>query len=113
MALEVTHDGFFVEIWSTNERGEQVFPHLRGKPNTTAMGFDITLSGKKSDYHLVGLDELLDHLAKGHFNTMGRIGMKPRTGGGQSTGFIVRTATFSDALTAELESRGNKTTEDT
>ena len=59
------------------------------------------LTGKKDDYHLVELKEILDLIHKGAFSEVGRVRMKPRSGG-PDDGFSVRKATFSAKLVSHL-----------
>lgn len=107
MTIQISPDGFFTALWAVNKQGEQVFPCLQGKRGMTARGFDITLTGKKEDYHLVDLDRLIQHIADGDFNTVGRVRMKPRSGG-SSNGFAIRHATMNEALAAEIARRGHR-----
>lgn len=78
-----------------------MYPHIKGKRNSAGKGFDVTLTGKKEDYHLVSLEQLTKHIANGDFDTVGRVRMKPRSGG-QSNGFAVRTSTMSEVLADEI-----------
>ena len=41
--MEVTSDGYFLEIWSKNKRGEAVFPYCKPKEGDARKGFDINL----------------------------------------------------------------------
>lgn len=107
MTIQISPDGFFTALWAVNKQGQQVFPFLQGKRGTTARGFDITLTGKKEDYHLADLDRLLQHIADGDFNAVGRVRMKPRSGG-NSNGFAIRHATMNEALAAEIARRGHR-----
>ena len=101
MKLEVSPDGFFTEIFSMNKKGEKVFPYLKSKRNSTAKGFDITLTGKKEDYKLVSLDQLVQLVRDGEFDEVGRVRMKPRNNGADG-GFSVRKATMSEKLISTL-----------
>ncbi|NOQ37132.1 MAG: hypothetical protein GQ569_14770 [Methylococcaceae bacterium] len=107
MTFKVTSDGFFLDLWAINSKGEKVYPHIKGKRNITEKGFDITLTTHKEDYHLVQLDKLIDLIAQGHFDNTGRIRMKPKKGG-YSNGFAVRYSTMSKALHEEIERRCKK-----
>lgn len=104
MEIEITADGMLYELWTKNRSGEQVFPHLKSKRSSIENGFAITLTGRKEDYHLVSLDNLLQHMASGDFDNVGRIRMKPIVGG-RSNGFAVRKLTMSTKLTNELANR--------
>jgi hypothetical protein len=105
MSIKISSDGFFIELWALNNKSIQVFPHLKNKQGgITDKGFDITLTGKKEDYHLVNLEQFINHIVKGDFKEVGRVRMKPRAGG-QSNGFAIRTATMSQALLAEIKTR--------
>jgi len=104
MAIEISDDGFLTEIWAINKEKKQVFPHIKSKRGIVGKGLEITLTGDKADYHLVGLDQFIDHIAKGDFNEVGRVRMKPRNGG-QSNGYAVRNASMSQKLLANIEQR--------
>lgn len=104
MKFHVSPDGLFLDLWAVNECGEKVYPHLKRKRNSAARGFDVTLNGRKEDYHLVSLEQLITHIANGDFDAVGRVRMKPRSGG-QSNGFAIRTATISENLANEVERR--------
>jgi len=104
MSIKIYYDGFFIELWALNNKSIQVFPHLKKKRGIIDKGFEITLTGKKEDYHLVDLEQFINHIAKGDFKEIGRVRMKPRSGG-ESNGFAVRYATMSQALLAEIKSR--------
>ena len=104
MTIQITDDGFFTEIWGINKENKKVFPHLKTKSGSTKKGFEITFTGKKSGYHLVDLDQFIDHIAKGDFDKVGRVRMKSLNGG-QSNGFAVNTAVLSSKLRAEIERR--------
>ncbi|MDP1614934.1 MAG: hypothetical protein Q8L68_03980 [Methylococcales bacterium] len=82
----------------------QVFPHLKSKRGIADKGLEITLTGKKEDYHLVDLEQFLNHIAKGHFDEDGRVRMKAKSGV-QSNGFAVRKSMMSQTLLAEIEKR--------
>jgi hypothetical protein len=92
-----------MDLTAKNKRGETVYPYIKGKPNTTSRGFDITLTGNKADYFLVSLETLLEHIRAGDFDQKGRIRMKSLSGG-DGNGFAIRKAFFSDALKAEIAS---------
>ncbi len=102
--IQINSDGFLTELWAVNNEKIQVFPHLKSKRNVADKGLEITLTGKKEDYHLVNLEQFLTHIAKGHFEEVGRVRMKPN-GGGQSNGFAVRKSMMSQTLLAEIERR--------
>lgn len=104
MAIEITDDGLLTELWAINNEQKQVFPHLKSKRGGVGKGLQITLTGRKEDYHLVGLDQFINHIARGDFNDMGRVRMRPRTGC-QSNGYAVRKASMSQKLFAEVEKR--------
>ncbi len=107
MTIRISSDGFLSELWAINNEKIQVFPHLKSKRGIINKGLEITLTGRKEDYHLVDLEQFLNHIAKGDFNEIGRVRMKPKDGG-QSNGFSVRKATMSQVLLAEIEKRQNK-----
>jgi hypothetical protein len=102
--IQISSDGFLSELWAINNEKIRVFPHLKSKRDVADKGLEITLTGKKEDYHLVDLEQFLNHIAKGHFEEVGRVRMKPK-GGGQSNGFAVRKAMMSQTLMAEIEKR--------
>lgn len=102
--MELSSDGFFLDLWAFNERNIQVFPHLKAKQGAFGQGLDITLTGKKEDYHLVSLEQFINHIANGDFDKVGRVRMKPRSGG-QSNGFAVRKAIMSPILKEEIKER--------
>jgi hypothetical protein len=104
MSIKISSDEFFIELWALNSKSIQVFPHLKNKRGIIDKGFEITLTGKKEDYHLVDLEQFINHIAKGDFKEIGRVRMKPRAGG-QSNGFAVRNATMSQALLTEIKTR--------
>ncbi|MEI6068756.1 MAG: hypothetical protein WCP96_15545 [Methylococcaceae bacterium] len=106
-SIQISSEGFFTELWAINNEKIQVFPHLKNKRNIANKGLEITLTGKKEDYHLVDLEQFLGHIAKGHFEQIGRVRMKPKSGG-QSNGFAVRKAMMSQTLLAEIEERQNR-----
>ena len=91
-----------MHLCALNTKGEKVYPHLKGKRNSEKKGFDITLTSKKEDYHLVDVNKLIEHITNGDFSEAGRIRMKP-INGGQSNGFAVRKSTMSQALIEEIE----------
>jgi hypothetical protein len=65
---------------------------------------EITLTGRKEDYHLVDLEQFINHIANGDFNERGRVRMKPRNSG-PSNGFAVRKAMMSPMLIEEIKTR--------
>lgn len=104
MAIEITDDGLLTDLWAINKENKQVFPHLKSKRGTLDKGLEITLTGDKADYHLVSIDQFINHIARGDFNDIGRVRMRPQNGG-QSNGYAVRKATMSQKLLAEVEAR--------
>lgn len=102
--IQISSDGFLTELWAINKEKIQVFPHLKSKRDVVNKGLEITLTGKKEDYHLVDLEQFLNHIVRGHFEEIGRVRMKPK-GGGQSNGFAVRKAMMSQILLTEIEER--------
>jgi hypothetical protein len=104
MSLKVSPNGFFTELWAINSKGEMVYPHIKSKRGSSEKGFEITLNGKKEDYHIVNLEKLLSHIANGDFDNIGRVRMKPLKGG-QSNGFAIRKSTMSKALLDEIANR--------
>lgn len=104
MTIKISSDGFFTDLWAINNEKVQVFPHLKTKRGTPGKGLEITLTGKKEDYHLVDLQQFINHIVNGDFNEIGRIRMKPKNGG-QSNGFAVRKAMMSQALLNEIQKR--------
>jgi hypothetical protein len=104
MTLTVNENGLFMEMWATNKKGERVYPCLQGERGSSRKGFNITLTGKKEDYHLVDLDRFLQHIADGDFAQVGRVRMAPEAGG-QKNGFSVKDANVSKALHDELDRR--------
>lgn len=104
MTIQISSVGLLTELWAINNEKIQVFLDLEGKRDITDKGLEITLTGKKEDYHLVDLEQFLNHIAKGYFEEVGRVRMKPK-GGGQSNGFSVRKAMISQTLLAEIEKR--------
>lgn len=104
MAIEMTEDGLLTELWAINKEQKQVFPHFKSKQGVVGKGLEITLTGKKENYHLVGLDQFIDHIAKGDFKEVGRVRMRPGNGG-QSNGYAVRKALMSQKLLAEVDAR--------
>lgn len=104
MAIQVNNNGYFSELWAVNKEGERVYPCIQGKRGTAERGFSITLTGDKADYHLVNFERLIQHIADGDFDRVGRVRMKPMSGGA-ANGFAVRSATMSDALSAEIAKR--------
>ncbi|MGJ0516258.1 MAG: hypothetical protein ACR65O_11015 [Methylomicrobium sp.] len=104
MTINISSDGFFTELWAINNENIQVFPHLKRKRGVPGKGLDITLTGKKEDYHLVDLEQLINHIANGAFDEIGRVRMKPKNGG-QSNGFAVRRAMMSQTLLDEIQKR--------
>ena len=113
--MEITPDGYFLELWSINAHGETVYPYLKGKRGADDKGFDVTPTGKKSEYRLMTLDEFLDLLAKGAFAEGGHIRMQPHEpdAKGKSGGFLIRKAEMSERLAAELAVRAHKGTSPT
>lgn len=107
MAMEISSDGFFLELSAINRKGIQVFPHVKSIRDGGAKGLAITVTGKKEDYYLVDLESFVNHIANGDFDEIGRVRMKPRNGG-QSNGFAVRKATMSEKLLSEIERRKRK-----
>lgn len=105
--LTLTSSGFLMDLTAKNKLGETVYPYLKGKRNTVERGFDITLTGKNTDYFLVSLESLIDHIRLGHFDHKGRIRMKPLNGG-IGGGFSVRKAVFNEALIEVLGFDGAK-----
>ena len=103
MIFEIS-DGFLIELWRKNRKGEQVFPHIKSKRSSVAEGFEITLTGRKRDYDIVDLEKFIDHIAAGDFEEVGRVRMKSK-GGGRSNGFAVRKAMMSPKLRDEIERR--------
>ncbi len=105
--MEITPDGYFLELSSRNAHGETVYPHIKGKRGTDQKGFDVTPTAKKSDYRLMSLDEFLDLLAGGAFADQGRIRMQPRepSSKGKSGGFLIRKGQMSARLIEELRAR--------
>lgn len=103
MKLKMTPEGFFTELVAKNKQGDNVYPHESTKRGGTDRGIQITLTGKKEDYHIVSLEKFIAHIADGDFNSVGRVRMKSLNGG-TSNGFAVRKATMSKALIEEIES---------
>ena len=103
-SIKITSDGFFTELWAINKQGERVFPHLKGKRDVVDIGLEVTLTGRKEDYHLVDLEQFVSYIANGYFEEIGRVRMKPICGG-QSNGFAVRKAMMSAALLHEIKDR--------
>ena len=101
MKLELNEEGLFLHVWATNESGNKVYPHLKGKRNTTAKGIDITLTAKKEDYHLVSVEKFIDHITAGDFEGKGRVRMK-EPGGKDSSGFSVLKSNMSTDMKALL-----------
>lgn len=62
--MNVAADGFFTKILSWNARSEIVYPYLKSKNGQPGRGFDVSITGKKSDYRLMSLDEFLDFIAR-------------------------------------------------
>jgi hypothetical protein len=102
MKFDFTADGFFMEIFTHNKEGKVVYPHAIKKSNSAQKGLDITLTGRKEDYHIVSIERFIDHLANGDFEEVGRIRMKPIMGE-QSNGYAVRKAKMSKNLIEYLE----------
>jgi hypothetical protein len=96
------NEGLFTALWRENRENIFVYPHLKTKRGSTTKGFEITLTGKKEDYHLVDLDQFIKYIAEGRFDEIGRVRMKPRDGG-QSNGFSVKTSLMSDDLKMKIE----------
>jgi len=94
VTIRISSDGFLSELWAINNESIQVFPHLKSKRGIINKGLEITLTGRKEAYHLVDLEQFLNHIAKGDFEEVGRVRMKPKNRG-QSNGFSVRKATMS------------------
>ncbi len=105
--MEITPDGYFLELWSKNRNGEIVYPYLKTKRGELGKGFDVSPTGKKPDYRLMSPEEFLDLLAKGAFKTQGHIRMQPRNANaaGKSGGFLIPKATMSDRLSEHLRTR--------
>jgi len=100
--MKITDDGFFNELYTKNRDGFMVYPHETTKRGFLEKGIKITLTGKQKDYHIVTLEQFIQHIANGDFDVVGRVRMKPEKGGA-SNGFSVRTATMSEALIDEIK----------
>jgi len=100
--MKITSEGFFKELVAKNKQGIKVYPHEIVKRGSSEKGLQITLTGKKEDYHIVNLEKFIDHISNGDFDTVGRVRMKPLKGG-QSNGFAVKKATMSTPLIEEID----------
>jgi len=101
MDLKMTSEGFFMELKAKNNKVIDVYPYEKSKRGSSVKGLEITLTGKKEDYHIVGLEKFINHIANGDFNKVGRVRMKPLKGG-ENSGFSVRKATMSSILIKEI-----------
>ena len=88
MTIKISCDGFFTELRAINNQNIQVFPHLKSKCGVPVKGVDITLTGKNEGYHLVDLEQFINHIANGAFDEIGRVRMKQKNGS-QSNGFFI------------------------
>jgi len=103
MKFEFTSERIFIDLFTKNKEGEFVYPHEKSKRGSDNKGLEITLTGKKMDYHIVGIEQFIEHIANGDFDEIGRVRMKPIIGG-QSNGYAVRKATMSKKLIEKIES---------
>jgi hypothetical protein len=102
--MNVTSDGYLLDVWRFNRKGERVYPYLKGRRGQLEKGFDVTTTASRSDYRLMKGDELLDFLATGSFIEAGRIRMRSESGG-QDGGYSLKNAEMSATFVAELLSR--------
>ncbi len=102
MDFKFTEDGLFIEIHAMNKVGDIVYPHEKSKRGSLLKGIDITLTGRKEDYHIVSIEKFIEHIANGDFEEIGRVRMKPKLGG-QSNGYAVRKAVISKRLKDKIE----------
>jgi hypothetical protein len=103
--MRLTSDGFFTHLWTTNRRGEKVYPCVITPQDGSQGGIFITRTTSRDDYESVELDELIELLAGGAFEQSGRIRMKPRTGGVSASGFAIRDLQRSSELEEEIARR--------
>ena len=102
--MELSPDGFFLDLWRENRRGERVYPCLFRPRGSAEAGLYVTLTADRDEYRSMSLQEFLDHMVKGDFVEGGRARMKPRSGGG-AHGFALSTATMSSRLWEYISQR--------
>lgn len=97
-SLQITEDGFLLDIWSTNRQGVRVYPYYVSKRGSSVEGtFDVSISGASDDYRGVTLDRLIDLFAQGAFERGAQLRMSPR-GPKKGAGFAPLKGTISPAF---------------
>lgn len=96
---------FLLDVECVNSSGQKVYPYLLRKQNGPGEWvFDVSLSGKSSEYRGLSLQSLLEAFRDGAFQRGAQLRMKPKSGGG-GNGFAPLKGKISEYM-MELFSKG-------
>lgn len=101
----IDDDGYLYLAWQYNNETpkKKIYPYLVKKRGDTEKTFDVSLSGKSTDYKGISPSSFIEKLVSGSFQNVATVRMKPmRTPGSQGNGWLIRNIKVETALSDSL-----------
>ncbi len=99
----LNEQGFLIGAWQAAKSNPsmKVFPYLVKKKGATRKTFDVSLSGRSTDYRGVEPDEFVRRLQAESYPSSATVRMKPLRAAGQSgNGYLIRNMKMDTGLSS-------------